>query len=476
MSVTLDFDPFPTQQRLHQVHTDETLFGGAAGGGKSAGTRAEAMLTCMQVPGLRAVIFRRTFPDLERSVIEPLRQEMPAGAATYNGSKHVWRFTNGAILELGSLDRDSDVLKYQGAEYQLQIWEELTQFTEHQYTYLRSRLRAGGKVKERLAQLGWRPRCIATTNPGGPGHLWVKRRFIDPAPADVVWQPKPTYEEPHPGTRIYIPSRVSQNPHVDAAYMDRLNSLPPALRKALRDGDWNILDGVRFSQWSENMHVVPYDRMLADGIDPTHPAYERVVGVDYGMTAPFAAHWMVKLPTDQVYVYRELNARHLTPAQQAAAIAAAETPTERGPGRRCPVVLDAACWARSPNAPTAQGRAGRPPRGSIAEAYWEVFGSDLRKSHKDRLGAAAQLDSLLTPREDGRPGIIFADTCRSAIATIPALPRAKANPEDVLTTADDHDYDSLSYGLFALLTTPERSKGVADYAVGRADDWSDVAF
>jgi hypothetical protein len=441
------YKPEPRQVLAHQLVADEMLYGGAAGGGKSEFLLASAVTMALAVPGSRSLILRRTFPDLDRSLIPRLLARIPKSIATYHSTKHVWTFRNGSVIELGHLQRENDVLQYQGAEYQLVCFDELTQFTEFQYTYLISRLRAAGEVRERLAQLGLRPRMLACTNPGGPGHHWVRIRFIDDNPPMRVWRPSATLEDPRPGTRVFIPASLADNPHLDDSYLDRLGGLDEMLRRALRDGDWDILEGVRFTNWRRAIHVIEPETLPIPLGGVT-----RAVGVDYGLSAPFAALWGAKLTDGLVVIYRELYEAGLTPREQAKAIQDAERPGERAMNRRVPVALDPSTWARTAHTTKSVKPVDpdEPPPGSIAEAYRKRLGSAVRKANNDRLAGAALVDDKLKVRGDGLPRILVYSTCTNLIRTLPALPRANTNPEDVDTNAEDHSYDALRYLLMEL--------------------------
>lgn len=435
------------QTVAHSTNVDELLYGGAAGGGKSRWMRAEMFQACMTVPGLRAIIFRRTFPDLARSVIDPLLQEIPFGLGRYNRSEHMWRFNNGSVLELGHLRNEADLLKYQGAEYQKIGFEELTHFTENQYTYMLSRLRSAGDVKDAMEALGLRTGTISTANPGGPGHHFVKQRWVDPAPAMRVFKMAATLDDPNPGTRCYIPAKATDNPSIDASYVNRLNALPDNLRKALRDGDWNVLDGVRFAQWRDSLHVVVPDISPMDLV-----SYPRVVAVDYGFADPFAAVWIAKLPNGINLVYRELYAKNLTATEQAQAILKAEMDGERGPQRPIPVVMDPSMWRRNQGGGDTSplGDKNAPPVGSPAHDYQKVLAQRPIKAYNARKPGWGRLDELLRIHDEGYPLLQVYDTCRDIIRTLPALPRDKRDPEDVDTTTEDHLADALRYGVMFL--------------------------
>lgn len=443
-TVRLDYSPTPRQLLAHSTYVDELFYGGAAGGGKSEWIRAEHIRLAIDVPGSRSVIFRRTFPDLKRAMIPGLLERIPKRLARYNKTDHVWTFANGSVIELAYLQADEDVRNYQGAEYQLISFDELTQFTEYQYRYMLSRLRMAGPVRARMEQLGYRPRMLAAANPGGVGHGWVKARFIDPAPPE---QPFQVTEHGTTTVRCFIPAKVDDNPHIDPSYLARLDQLDADTRRALRGGDWDAYAGQRFTAWRRDVHVITPEQ--AAELMPAVGGI-RAVGVDYGMDAPFSAHWMWLGPDRLVVVYRELYASGLTPAEQAQALLDAEREGEREPGRPIPVALDPSTWARNAHQPGAKpSRGGAPPPGSIAYEYHRRLGKVV-KANNDRLAGVALVADKLRVRADHRPRLLVVDTCRNLIRTLPVLVRDSRNPEDVDTHGEDHAYDSLRYGLMEI--------------------------
>jgi hypothetical protein len=453
------YSPTARQEIAHSAFADELLYGGAAGGGKSRWLRAEVLATLLRFPGSAGVIFRRTFADLSRADghILSLQEEIPTSVGRYNAGEHAWTFHNGSRLELAHLQRDADVLKYQGAAYSVIAFDELTQFNEFQYRYMLSRLRVSGSVRDAMAEAGWRPRMLAAANPGGPGHAWVKARFIDPAPPEMLWRPAAAPEEPNPGTRIFIPAKLSDNPHLDASYGDRLASLGEDERRALRDGDWDVFAGQRFAAWRRATHVIDPEQLpIPLGGVP------RAVGVDYGLDAPFCALWGALLGDGLVVVYRELYAPGLTAGEQADALLAAEQPGERDPasGRPIPVALDPASWARSPLVKAPGPSLGDlPPPGSIAGEYRARVGNALVKANNDRLAGVQIIADRLRVRPDGVPRLLVYSTCTNLLRTLPFLPRSPFNPEDVDTRAEDHAYDALRYLLMRLAPMSPGGRG-----------------
>jgi predicted phage terminase large subunit-like protein len=237
--------PTPKQARLlARDDVREALYGGAAGGGKSDALLMAAAQYA-HVPGYAALLLRRSFPDLMRADgLIPRSKEWWSGQARWSPSEKRWTFPSGATVTFGYLERDDDVYQYQGAAFQLIGFDELTQHTEARYRYLFSRLRrpSGGP----LSAVPLRMR--AATNPGGKGHEWVKKRFVpdgylrDKTPARfgrAWWQ----------SGRLFVPARLEDNPHLDAAsYEAGLAQLLPVQRAQLREGDWSAHEGGHFKR------------------------------------------------------------------------------------------------------------------------------------------------------------------------------------------------------------------------------------
>ena len=183
-------------------------------------------------PRYHAVIFRRTFPQLQE-VIDRAWQYYPLMGGVYRATEHRWYFPSGAKITLGHMQFEADKYNYQGKEFSYCGWDELTQFTETQYLYLFSRCRSTDPTIPTLFR--------STTNPGGIGHIWCKERFVD------VAKPGTTHIDPETGlSRIFIPARIQDNPTLidnDPAYLSRLRALPEIERKRLMDGDWEVLEG-----------------------------------------------------------------------------------------------------------------------------------------------------------------------------------------------------------------------------------------
>lgn len=245
----------------------ELFYGGAVGGGKTAALLMGA-LQYADVPGYAALILRRTFPELEQpGNVIPMSQEWFATVPEherprYNSTDHEWSFASGARLRFGHLQDANSLIRYQGGGYHYVGFDELTHFEEQSYDFLaysRQRRPAAGP----LSRVPIRVR--ATANPGGPGHIWVKRRFITDRDPSVV----------------FIPAKVWDNPGIDTDdYVGRLEKLSPAMKRQLLDGDWGAFEDAAYPMFSEDVHVVPsFD--LPD-------EWERFESMDYGAANPTA--------------------------------------------------------------------------------------------------------------------------------------------------------------------------------------------
>ena len=251
--------PTPHQSAFLLVPNREALYGGSAGGGKSIALLMGA-LQYVDQPGYNALIIRKTFKDLNQpeALIDISKEWLTKTDAKWNQSDHAWRFPSGAILQFGHMESENDKYQYQGAAYHFVGFDELTQFTEGQYTYLLSRVRRR-KNDESTFPL----RVRAAANPGGVGHEWVKRRFIElPEDEFITEQEQAKFD-----ARIFIPSGLKDNPHLDReSYMEMLEELDPVTRAQLLHGDWDIAgEGNMFKkEWFDNRIIseVPHNVKL----------------------------------------------------------------------------------------------------------------------------------------------------------------------------------------------------------------------
>ena len=214
---------YPTERQsvfLLCNHILEILFGGAAGGGKSDGLLIAA-LQYVDVPDYHALLLRRTFQDLALpgAIMPRSKDWLMSTDAHWSGQDKTWTFPSGSTLSFGYLQHENDKYRYQSSEFQFIGFDELTQFSQTQYTYLFSRLRRSINSNIPL-------RMRSASNPGNIGHEWVKQRFIEPDPTKQ---------------RVFIPSKLEDNPHLDRdEYEQSLSQLDMVTRQRLKDGDWSV--------------------------------------------------------------------------------------------------------------------------------------------------------------------------------------------------------------------------------------------
>lgn len=391
----------------------ETLYGGAAGGGKSYVQLMDSMIYALKYPKSKQLILRRTFPELEKSLIRVSLDMFPQAIYKYNSGKHTGTFANGSIVDFGYCDSENDVYKYQSAEYDVIRFDELTHFTEYMYVYMLSRVRGANNFPKYV-------KC--STNPGGVGHSWVKARFIDIAP------PLKLYTADNNTTRIFIPARVTDNKPLmesDPDYINRLNALGEKDRKALLDGDWDIYDGQFFTEFKREVHVVkPF-------VVPKH--WKRYVAMDYGLDM-LAAYLIAVDEHEKAYVMREVYKPNLI-----ISAAAAELKKLMADEKIEQFYAPPDMWNRRQDS----GK-------SVAEIFFEN-GIILTKSSNDRESGWFNLKEWLKPYTDEAgaltANLVIFEGCNNLIRCLPAVTYSKKNPNDVATEPHEltHAPDALRY-------------------------------
>lgn len=438
--VDLRFSPQPGPQTAF-IHSpcDITVYGGARGGGKTLGALGDFWLHA-EAYGQRArgLMVRKTREDLKDTILTG--QIMFGSAAHYHEKGNYFRFKNGARLYCAYLENDDDAAHYQGWSLTRVYIEELTQFaTSTPVTKLLGTLRS-------VAGVPCRMKC--TCNPGGPGHTWVKAMFIDHGPFNVV-------EHNDTGLRkVYIPARITDNPRLLAAdpnYINRLRAVgSEQLVRAWLSGDWDIIEGAFFPEFSRNKHVI------APFTIPAH--WIRFRSGDWGSARPFSFGWWCvvqdtmehdgrTLPRGAIVRYREwygckegeTNVGLKMPAEKVAeGIVSRETDPKGNRERISYGVLDPAAFAVTSG----------PSIGETLAKHRAPFrrADNTRVSVMKKMGGWDQVRQRLVGDDDGNAMIFFFETCKDLIRTLPTMQHDKHNAEDMDTDLEDHAVDDMRYG------------------------------
>lgn len=413
------YEAQPRQDLFHEATADEVLFGGQAGGGKSKAIIADAIGFASANPGVRVGLFRRTYPELAKSLVVELRKTLPYHLYKYNKSDHVAQLPNGSSLDFNYCQNEDDVFRYQSVEYDREYFDEVTHFTPFQYKYLLSRLRTTRKEITPQVKLG--------SNPGNVGHQFIKGRFIDGATPEQVTE-RVDEETGRKFTTVFIPSRIADNKYItdnDPDYVNRLLALPEQQRRMLLEGDWSVFAGQVFNEFRYDKHVIEPSTVILE------PYYKRFISLDWGYNAPLCVLWYCVLPDKRVIVYRELYATGRTDEQLAKDIV--ELTGEEKIHYR---VADPSIWSKN----------------SIGESIAERmarFGVPFNKADNDRVNGLARVHSFLDLAPDGKPWTQIFSTCGNLIRTLPNLIYDTHKLDDLDTDGEDHAYDSLRYGLMS---------------------------
>lgn len=399
----------PKQKEFCQARNRYVAYGGARGGGKTHVLIRKSVGGALTYENMRILIVRREYPELEQSIIIPMRRLIPADVATYNGTMRMFTFVNGSIIKFGHYSGSADDLEYQGQEWDWIFMDEATQFTENQFRTLGACLRGSTKVPRRM---------YLTCNPGGIGHHWVKRLFVD----------REYVAGENPKDYKFIPATVDDNPQLlesTPEYKQMLDLLPEEIRRAHRYGDWNALAGTFFPEFRKETHVIePFKRIPAE--------WKKYRAFDYGLDM-FACLWIAVDFEGRCYIYREVQQKGLIVSEAASLALALTPPHEHVEFTIAPPDM----WNR-------QKDSGK----SMAELFAQN-GVGLVKASNNRVQGWMAEKEMLRPmkNEKDKPGILVTSDCTGLIRNIMLIQHDSKNPSDCATEPHEitHINDALRY-------------------------------
>lgn len=408
----------------------DVLYGGAGGGGKSWSLLALAIRTCVRFPGIQVFWFRRSFPELNQSVLRTLARYGYAKklGARWDGSKYELRFPGGSVLTFGHAKNLQEAAALSSAEVNLLILDERTTMPPDVVDFLYTRVRSG---VEGVPCLGAR----AASNPGHVGHGVVKADYVDATDygaKEII--------DAAGRRRIFIPAKATDNPYVGDYEKTLAGISDPDLRARIRDGDWSAMPDAAFPDWKRDRIVVPPFTVPDEWI--------RYGGLDYGWAAPAVYLAAAKDADGRLWFYREITMVQTPEREQARQILDANRGLRVGL-----VAADPAMWGKTGSA--------LPPAEQMA-----TEGLVLTKGDNDRLGGKSRMHTYLAeaPACAHHRGLgwstcpmlhVIDGACPKFVQTMGDLPRDPHRPEDVDTDAPDHWYDSARYLIMSVGGGPE---------------------
>jgi len=452
-SLSAWYKPFPRQKQFHESKAKYRLFGGAAGPGKTKALLWEAILQANEVAGCDTLLLRRTYPELESSLLAYFRRDVPRSLyQSYNESKHVVTWKNGSTTKFGYCRTEHDVYQYQGAEFLFIGIDELTHFTLKQWQFLTSR--------NRCPVPGSYPCMAGATNPGNIGHAWVKALWVDHLPP-AGFERGDLYD---PNDYEFIPARLDDNPVYadDTAYRRSLEVLPEHLRRAFLEGDWNVFAGQYFDIFDYGRHTARPEEIRLE------PWWPRWISIDWGFQHPSAVHWHCAAPATPGSVISSL------PAQADEARNLSSISGQRDSSSPLAPRNDDACrivtyreFLQNNLSPRmlAQAVAERCGRERISDIF---LSPDAFAQRTSEASIAEQLGDVLVanglprpaPADDDRVGgwqwmyqlleadaWLISDDCGNLIECLPLLVCDEDRPEDIRKMDGDDPADSARYGL-----------------------------
>lgn len=393
------------QWKFFQSNVRYTCYGGARGGGKSWAIIRKAVLLALYYTGIQILVVRREYDQLENPIIQPMLKLVPPDIRTYNKTEHLLSFVNGSRIKFSNMPDYSSTVegKFQGNNWDVLFIDEATQFLESEFRGLDAIIRGDNGLPKRV---------YLTCNPGGVGHFWVKRLFVD-----RKFQP-----EENPDDYVFIQATVDDNKNIDKEYINVLNNLPEDVRRAHRYGDWNALSGVYFEEFTDGLHTCkPF---------PIPKNWKRYRAMDYGLDMHFCI-WVAVDETGRCYVYRQFAQANML-VSEAAKIQLEMTRSDEEIGY---TIAPPDLWARN-------RETGKSQASTFAENGVVLFRAD-----NNRQQGWYALKELLKIRADGKPSIILFDTCNKLIDCLKCIQHDKTNPNDVAKHPHEltHGPDALRY-------------------------------
>jgi hypothetical protein len=461
-SLSQFYNAFPRQREFHNSGAKYRLFGGAAGPGKTKALLWEAIYQALRTPHCDTLLLRRTYPELESSLLRYFRRDVPSGLyKSYNETKHVVTWLNGSTTRFGYCRGENDVYQYQGAEFLFIGLDELTHFTLKQWQFLSSRNRC--PVRGSFA-------CMAgASNPGNIGHAWVKALWVDHAPPAGFERP----ENYDPADYEFTRARLDDNPIYanDAEYRRTLQTLPEHLRRAFLDGDWNVFAGQYFDAFEIGRHTARREDLRLE------PWLPRWISIDWGFQHPSAVYWHAATDVGR-------DSSFGAQCSPSATRAAPGNVSSSRPPHTGAAIENAAPLARNDNPHrivtyrefVQNGLSPRMLAQAIVERcarenIHEVFLSPDAFAHRTaEASIAEQLGDVLvanglprpTPADDDRIGgwqwmyqllendsWVITDNCAKLIECMPQLVRDDRRIEDIRKVDGDDPADAARYGLVA---------------------------
>ena len=441
-------DPNEKQKLFLSAKVKHVGYGGARGGGKSWAVRTKAKLLALRYPGIKQLIVRRTYKELTGNHINILRTET-LGIAKYNSTDKVLKFANGSTIEFMYCARNSDLDALQGQEYDVIYLDEATQLSEYQMKAITACCRGVNDFPKRI---------YYTCNPGGQGHAYVKRIFID----------KRYLANENPEDYEFIQALVDDNTALMEAqpdYVAQLDALPEKLREAWRFGRWDVFEGQVFAEFVDDPEH-DKDRVQTHVIEPFKipDSWKIYRGFDWGYAKPFSVGWYAIDHDNVMYRFRELygctgeadRGVEWTVQRVANEIRRIEETDAQLKGRQITGIADPAIW---------QEDGGE----SIAETMQRQRVYFHKADHK-RLPGKMQCHYRLAFNDEGIPRFYVFNTCKHFIRTIPALIYSETDVEDVDTKMEDHIYDEWRYVCMARPLAPLEKHTAKEIDVDNIED------